>query len=475
MRKRAVRAVAFEPEASNAAQLGAVPDISNLAACVEEVRQAAVDGDPGPPDPTDFHDLRGRLEASRFKLPPLYRDAVFTPFVAKLDSLGQSGFNQILIGDPTRERIAGLMLDIAHAILQNGEDFEPRATDGFQEVTSDLFDGFLSAEDRKAVEPPDEGVIAPLVKWGKPDFGPYTWPVDATLNFGVGAPIVNLPPANARRGLLAWSALAHETGGHDILHADTGLLQELAENVNNGLREAGLDDPLPEYWSDRIDETASDVLGILNMGPAAGIGLIGYFRGLNAAFGAGPTLRNEGRDTDPHPADIVRGFLAAACVRRLKFGGAHAWAAVIEGEALNDLTTVRLSGVEISEAAARQSADVVAQVIMHGRLQSLQNHPLDYIQNWRNTDERIVQQLRRLLTIVGQLPTRIESGVYAAHVVAAAVTAGLSQGADTSTLFDRMLVLLKKMHDANPSWGPLFVAHPGDIAADYAYMNYAVL
>jgi hypothetical protein len=393
--------------------------------------------------------------------------------VAKLDALGQSGFNQILIGDPGRMRAAGLMLDIAQAILQNGEDYEQRATDGFQEVTSDLFDGFLSAEDRKAVDAPDEGVIAPLVKWGNPDFGPYTWPVDATLNFGVGAPIVNLPPANARRGLLAWSALGHETGGHDILHADSGLRQELAENVNNGLRDAGLEDPLPDYWSDRIDETASDVLGILNMGPAAGIGLIGYFRGLNAAFGAGPTLRNEVPESDPHPADILRGFLSAACVRRLKFGGAHAWAAVIEEEALKDLTDVRVNGVQISEAAARQSAEVVAQVIMQGRLQSLQNHSLDYIQNWRNIDESIVQQLRRLLTVVGQLPSRIESGIYAAHVVAAAVTAGVSQGADISTLFDRMLVLLKKMHDANPSWGPLFVAHPGDIAADYTYMSYA--
>ena len=33
-------------------------------------------------------------------------------------------------------------------------------------------------------------------------------------------------------------------------------------------------------------------------------------------------------------------------------------------------------------------------------------------------------------------------------------------------IFDRMLGLLKVMHDANPSWGPLYVVHPGDVARD---------
>ena len=52
-------------------------------------------------------------------------------------------------------------------------------------------------------------------------------------------------------------------------------------------------------------------MGILNLGPAAGIGLIAYFRGLGAAFGQPPKLRSDGPADDPHPADIVRGYLAA--------------------------------------------------------------------------------------------------------------------------------------------------------------------
>ena len=49
---------------------------------------------------------------------------------------------------------------------------------------------------RKGVKLPDKGAIPPLVKWGNPNSGPYTWPVDATSNFGVRTAIVNLPPAN---------------------------------------------------------------------------------------------------------------------------------------------------------------------------------------------------------------------------------------------------------------------------------------
>lgn len=36
-----------------------------------------------------------------------------------------------------------------------------------------------------------------------------------------------------------------------------------------------------------------------------------------------------------------------------------------------------------------------------------------------------------------------------------------------------MIAVLKKMHDANPSWGPLFVTHPGSIFRDFTYVRIA--
>ena len=299
------------------------PDLANLDACIEDARLAALDTDPGPSNPTEFNSLRGRLVTAREHLPPLYRQAVADPLIAILNQLGRDGFTDLLINRPD---LADILIDIAHTILQNGEGFEPRATDAFQEVVSDLYDGFLSAEDRVGVQPPDNAVIAPLVKWGNPDFGPYTFPLEATSIFGSGAALVCLPPANTRRGIMAWAALGHEAVGHDILRADDGLQQELAAAVFNGVNTAKLGDHLARYWRDRIDETASDVMGILNMGPAAGIGLISFFRGLNAAFTGEAKLRSNGPEGDVHPADIVRGYLAAETVRLLEFSDAAAWA-----------------------------------------------------------------------------------------------------------------------------------------------------
>jgi hypothetical protein len=164
----------------------------------------------------------------------------------------------------TRSRASGARRDAsgraANAILQNADGYEQVATDAFQEIVADLYDGFLSAEDRRGVLPPDRGVIPPLVKWGNPQSGPYTWPVDATGQIlGLQTGVVNLPPANVRMGLFAWAALGHETAGHDILHADTGLADELARAVWDALIKQKMTG-LARYWSDRIDETASDVL-----------------------------------------------------------------------------------------------------------------------------------------------------------------------------------------------------------------------
>jgi hypothetical protein len=66
------------------------PDLSNPRNCIEEAQQAALDQDPGPPDPLQFKTLRGRLQSARAKMPPIYLDAVFNPYVRTLDDLGEN-------------------------------------------------------------------------------------------------------------------------------------------------------------------------------------------------------------------------------------------------------------------------------------------------------------------------------------------------------------------------------------------------
>ena len=355
-------------------------NLSNLPACVEDSRLAWLDSDTGPEEPTVYSDLVSRLVASRAKLPPLYRVNAADPFIAAVKELGSDGFAHVLQKDPHREGQAGLLIDVAQSILQNGEGYEPRATDGFQEVISDLYDGFLSAEDRRGVKEPDYETIPPLVKWGNPTSGPYTWPVDATSSFGMDVGVVNLPPANARRGICAWAALGHETGGHDILHADEGLLRELSDKVAAAVAAAKLGNKLAEYWADRIDETASDVLGILNLGPAAAVGVLAYFRGINASLGWGPVLSSEGDADDVHPADIVRGWLGAEVVRLLKFKQAGAWADALVSETDKDAAKVVLAGHachhgDREEVGGRRCADDRRRQAQHARRPRLRRNP----------------------------------------------------------------------------------------------------
>lgn len=452
---------------------GGGPDISNLARCTDDARDSGLDPDAGPPDITDFATLRGKLEAGRLKLPPKYQSVFVEPFIAKLDELGPSGFTKLLIDDPQHVQGAGLVLDMAKAVTEKADGYLALQTDAFEELVSDLYDGFLSAEDRGGIAAPKNAVVAPLVKWGNPDDGPYTWPIDATRAFGAGAAVVNLPPANARKGILAWAALGHETAGHDILHAYAGLLDELTRAVRAALGKKGLDRQ-GSYWSRRIDETAADVMGILNMGPAAGIGLIGYFRGLNGAFTGVEKLRNDGPASDPHPADVVRGYLASEVVRRLKFSRAGAWADLIAAETDKDVGQIVLAGQHVTKEDAKTAAAAVAETLVEGTWNTLQGHALSEVQNWSDEDQELTEALIPVLNTASQLPDVPSDTFYAAHVVAAGVTGALQSGANINGIMGRMLLALKKLHDTDPNWGPLYVAHRGDIRRDLAYARHGV-
>ncbi len=430
--------------------------LAGLAACVEDARRATLSGASGPPDPTLFPSMRARLAKACANLPPAIRKAVADPFLRALDQMGARGFSRILADDPEREGEARLLLDVAQALLQRGEGYEARATAAFQEVVSDLYEGFLSAEDRRGVKPPDHGVTAPIVRWGEPEAGPYTWPATVTEKLDVKAALVSLPAAHATGGLVAWPALAHETAGHDILAADDGLRDELAGAVRKELLAAKVGPAIASYWAERIDESAADVLGVLNMGPAAAVGLVGYFRALNGAWRGTPTMRNVGRAEDPHPADIARAYLAAESVRLLSFQGAGRWADRLVAEADRDLGQIRLGNVPVPAGVARASAAAVARAVVRTHLRCLEGKAFGEIQDWKDGDEAIVAALRRQMGSSGEsgasaTPSRQVAGATAAHAVAAGVYEAAG-GTDPRRVMPRMVAVLAAMHARNPGW-----------------------
>jgi hypothetical protein len=58
-------------------------------------------------------------------------------------------------------------------------------------------------------------------------------------------------------------------------------------------------------------------------------------------------------------------------------------------------------------------------------------------------------------------------GIYAAHVVAASIEAALSKDVDITYIYNIMIKILKNMHDKNPTWGPLYVKHPGNVTPHF--------
>jgi hypothetical protein len=106
-------------------------------------------------------------------LPSIYHSV----FVDPLKNLYISNYEQIFAsientGDdiPWREWF--------DSINQRKIGYRREATHAFEESIADLYDGFLSMEERRRVKPPDYQTVSPLVLWGGPEAGPYTIPSD---------------------------------------------------------------------------------------------------------------------------------------------------------------------------------------------------------------------------------------------------------------------------------------------------------
>jgi len=421
-----------------------------------------------PNNPKSLDELVKSIEDVDGKIAPIYNKAIYEPIRQFVNALDTAGFNRIA----TNSGYSQFFFDFIQAILQSADP--SKASAAFEEVVGDLYDGFLSAEDRRNIKSPDHDVVPPIVKWGNAKDGPYTLPIDFTKQLKVKCAIVSLPPVLANGALAGWACLGHETAGHDILHADTDLLHEMSMKVKEVisgdkiLRAKKIESALAQYWSARIDETAADIMGVLNMGPAAPAGMIPFFCAFLQHKGRPPKMRSTGPANDEHPADVLRVMLGAAAIQCLSFSDRNVWAEAILKEGLRDLSTIVINdNVVVEPAMAQRSAILVAQALTGTRLDSLASHSLLEIQDWTDRDEKIVSDLRAAISGKSTLDAYgRDSGIYAAHTVAAALYEGLQVKQDIKPLFDNMITMLKTMHDSNPNWGPLYTVHPGNLRID---------
>jgi hypothetical protein len=411
-------------------------------------------------------------------LPKVYQEDFLNPLKKLLHTNRYNIIQQAMGGKE------GPWGDWLAAIDQRQSGYHKKSTHAFEECIADIYDGFLSMEERKGIKPPDHQTVSPLVEWGRSDWGPYTWPATTGRRIGMKMSVVSMPPAYSQN-IALWSALGHEAGGHDILHADDGLLKEIGEKVEAAILKCknipefrnkkaivnGRKRPLvicaAAYWKYTIDEAASDVCAVLNLGPSAGIGLAALLIPLRKM-----KLSNSSPSSSSHPIDTLRILLAADLVRELPDLDAKiakAWADLLERivdkfkEKTNKFTlyTQKLAEVHVDDKMPykemRKIVRKVADTIAFTPLEALEGHQLSEINTWTNEDEIITANIAQDLVdekeplVVTKSDNGAKEDVYAAHILAGAIIA-LAKSADMATTTRLATKALTKLHDNNPVW-----------------------
>jgi hypothetical protein len=420
-------------------------------------------------------------------LPPVYQ-AVYLDSLKKLFS---DHFEEIVV-NISKNKSDQPFREWLDSIDQRKVGYMISATHAFEECIHDLFDGWLSDEQRTGVKPPDHQTVSSLVRWGAPQDGPYTLPANPEFDtqLGIKMSVISMPPSYSKN-IVLWGALAHETG-HDIVHADDNLLGEIGDTVMKDIL-AHEDDPaikgkqvvyngrkIPlakfasSYWKACIDETTCDVLGILNFGPAAAIALATLLIPIR-----GNELTTLNSVKDVHPIDALRIYLAADLVRELQdldVTIANTWAdsllsitekyiknndefklGIMQGGELLPVATIPFSGM-------RKTVGIVAQSIAFTNFKSLENHHLSEINTWSNEDEEITVKIANEL-LDGEEPSFLElygKIVYPAHVVSGAIVA-CAQSAEVTTITNNSISWLNKSYDRNPVWAGFSILFRSDL------------
>jgi hypothetical protein len=433
-------------------------------------------------------------------LPLAYQDNFASPLDARLPGIMSKLDQQVQSGARPPEYRALVLEALYGSIYQHGHRVTPVEArpqlKRFLAVVSNLYRSFIDANKRTAAGVQLVTETPPLALFQSVSDGPFTIESDLMKEkVGVSIGVVSLP-ATYRDHPVLWSALSHEVGGHDVVHADAGLVAEMAAKTRalltpvfkprSNLDTATLNALIWSYW---MDEAAADVYGILNMGPSFALNLAGFLAAFRAKrrgqTEAGdpfvsidtavvPGVDEDHPDMDDHPIDLLRLHVAAGAVEGLKGLSAatrNSYVASIEAVAnlvAGGATEIGLRGqvaidrdskipvdanMKLSDAAS--AARKVGRMLASEKFARLNNHSIQDIETWDDADEEMAQEICRRVLAGQSIVSRGDDAQ-----LLAGVTLALLQKPE---LYDAATALLNAAlddsFDRDPIWGATLRGH----------------
>lgn len=361
-------------------------------------------------------------------LPWMYKKAYVDPLSENLGALIQRGVRAA----ERHQKNSYLTLEmLTSAVYEHapGYDWTPHLH-RFLAVVSDLYRSFLRRREDTVDgcggadgKIPVAEALPPLASFTYAPGAPVTYPIDR-LDRQIGrAPVsvVSMPAFYAKHPIL-WAWLAHETGGHDVVHAvrkgRRTLLHELQDGLPTALRRSpvrGLTHAqLVELWSYWMNEASADVYGVLNIGPTFGVGLavlLAVWRHKTLNFALPRLVMVQRVPPNKYPPDILRIHLVLGAVEALShltlgkrryIRDLRTLASICAGGS----KTVGIVGPLhegrriIATAPLRdmqRSAQLVGRYIVSARFSLLGMRSIREVETWDDCDERAARRVRDAL------------------------------------------------------------------------------
>lgn len=409
----------------------------------------------GPPQEVNLRDpasVKAAIAEARGELPGLYQDTYVAPLLRNIE--------------PTIHRCSPATVETLAGAVYGHRHPDKKVRDGLKgmlAVMSNIYRSFIVPEFGVAKALPEPIVRTPslvtfrpklYLKNNPPEFGPFIMPATEVQRLCGGQIGVVTIPSNYRdQPALYWGALAHEVGGHDVLHSYDGLVWEMQHKVRRLFYKGG--DPSGErptsrnqfsglLWQFWTEEAASDVCAIMNLGPAYAMGVSVYLAALNeriarwkqeeqngrATPGEKPTLTTSWPppnstipDVNSHPTDILKLNVMVGAIEGLRALDSKyktTYSAKIRqliNTALANSTqptdTIQIKGwiqfkpgrwiladdkqLDMKRAEMEEQARLVGRLIATEQFEALNGNRLQDLETWSDSDQSLAENNSKLM------------------------------------------------------------------------------